>query len=64
MLLEKKLKNSRSNSVSPSQDPNRAKKKRKKSKKSLGSQVGHLGSTLKQVDSPDEIISLKVYLSF
>jgi transposase len=47
--------NSTNSSKPPSSDPNRIKSTRKKSDKKPGGQNGHQGSTLKQVDEPDEV---------
>lgn len=54
--------NSKNSSKPPSTDPNREKKKRKKSTKKPGGQSGHNGTTLKQVDNPDEVIELHIDL--
>lgn len=47
--------NSRNSSTPPSSDPQRKRKQKKPSDKKAGGQNGHQGSTLKQVDKPDEI---------
>jgi transposase len=52
--------NSKNSSKPPSQDPNRLRKTRmdkglKRGKKKQGGQVGHVGSTLVKIDSPNEI---------
>lgn len=52
--------NSKNSSKPPSQDPNRLRKTRmdkgiKRKKNKQGGQVGHPGSTLKKVETPDEI---------
>jgi len=47
--------NSSNSSTPPSSDPNRKRKQKKPSDKKAGGQNGHQGSTLKQVDKPDEI---------
>ena len=52
--------NSNNSSKPPSSDPNRLKPTRKKSGKKPGGQNGHTGSTLRQIDAPDEIEKLKV----
>jgi len=52
--------NSSNSSKPPSSDPNRLKPTRKKSGKKPGGQSGHTGSTLRQIDDPDEIEQLKV----
>jgi transposase len=62
LLLEKFGATSRNSSVPPSQDPNRQRgpgRKRKK-KKSPGGQSGHKGSTLRQVEDPDEVITIGI----
>jgi transposase len=59
LLLEaafKKPANSANSSRPPSQDPNGPKKKPKKGVRKPGGQPGHPGSTLKQVDNPDETV--------
>lgn len=60
VLLERKLKNSKNSSVPPSQDPNRVKKSKQKSIRPQGGQEGHTGTTLVQVEEPNEIISLLI----
>ena len=47
--------NSKNSSKPPASDPNRLKTSRKKSDKKPGGQRGHTGTTLKQIDEPDEI---------
>ena len=47
--------NSSNSSKPPSSDPNRLKPTRKKSGKKPGGQKGHIGTTLKQVEEPDEV---------
>ena len=47
--------NSRNSSKPPSTDPNRLKPTRKKSVKKTGGQPGHIGTTLKQIEEPDEV---------
>ena len=47
--------NSRNSSKPPSSDPNRLKPTRKKSVKKTGGQPVHVGTTLKQIDEPDEV---------
>lgn len=51
--------NSRNSSKPPSQDQNREKKK-KTTGKSRGGQDGHVGTTLEQTDTPDDVIDLPV----
>lgn len=52
--------NSQNSSKPPSSDPNRPKTSRKKSDKPRGGQPGHPGSTLQQIDEPDEIEVIKI----
>jgi len=52
--------NSNNSSKPPSSDPNREKKTRKKSNKPQGGQEGHAGSTLEQVENPDQTNELKL----
>jgi transposase len=52
--------NSSNSSKPPSSDPNRLKPTRKKSNKKPGGQKGHLGTTLKQVEEPDEVKVIKI----
>lgn len=52
--------NSSNSSKPPSSDPNRLKPTRQKSGNKPGGQKGHTGSTLRQIDDPDEIKPLKV----
>lgn len=47
--------NSRNSGTPPSRDPHRKRKQKKPGDKRAGGQNGHQGSTLKQVDNPDEI---------
>ena len=47
--------NSRNSSKPPSSDINRPKNTRKKSNKKPGGQKGHPGSTLRQIETPDEV---------
>ena len=47
--------NSSNSSKPPSSDPNRLKPTRKKSGKKPGGQKGHVGTTLKQVEEPDDV---------
>ena len=54
--------NSQNSSKPPSSDINSLKSTRKSSGKKTGGQKGHLGSTLKRVDDPDEISLLPVDL--
>ena len=52
--------NSTNSSKPPSSDPNRKKQARRKTGKKPGGQNGHVGTTLKKVDDPDEIEVIKV----
>jgi transposase len=52
--------NSKNSSVPPSQDPNGEKKKRVSSGRKPGGQLGRTGSTLSQVEEPDEIVDVKI----
>ncbi|MCZ6802572.1 MAG: DUF6444 domain-containing protein [Proteobacteria bacterium] len=52
--------NSRNSSKPPSSDLNRKKQERIKSRKKSGGQLGHVGSTLKQIEAPDGIETLKI----
>lgn len=54
--------NSKNSSKPPSSDQNRKKRQRKKSNNKAGGQNGHQGTTLKQVENPDEIIEFQVEL--
>jgi transposase len=47
--------NSRNSSKPPSSDPNRKKESKKKSDRKPGGQKGHAGTTLRQVEEPDEV---------
>jgi len=65
MVLVKRLAdrmglNSRNSSKPPSSDPNRLKPSRKKSGKKPGGQKGHVGTTLKQIEEPDDIDVIEV----
>jgi len=52
--------NSNNSSKPPSSDPNRVKKHRKKSDKKAGGQKQHPGTTLKQIETPDEVERLQI----
>ena len=52
--------NSKNSGKPPSQDPFRPKKQRVKTDKKPGAQKGHIGTTLEQVEEPDEIVKLKI----
>jgi transposase len=52
--------NSKNSGKPPSQDPFRPKKQREKTDKKPGAQKGHIGTTLEQVEEPDEIVKLKI----
>ena len=63
LLVNKLNLNSSNSSKPPSSDVNSKKKKRKKkSDKSPGGQKGHVGTTLKPVEDPDEIENLNIWL--
>ena len=51
--------NSRNSSTPPSRDPNRPRQK-KAGKRAVGGQTGHVGSTLKKVDSPDAVEVIEI----
>jgi transposase len=52
--------NSTNSSKPPSSDPNRKKQARKKSGNKAGGQNGHVGTTLKKIDDPDNVEVIKV----
>lgn len=52
--------NSTNSSKPPSSDPNRQRRPRQKSDKKAGGQEGHVGTTLKKVETPDRIETIKV----
>lgn len=52
--------NSNNSSKPPSSDPNRLKPTRKKSDKKPGGQKGHVGTTLNQIDDPDDVKVIKI----
>jgi len=52
--------NSKNSSKPPSSDPNRKKKPKSKTGKKPGGQKGHVGTTLKKIDNPDEIEEIKI----
>ena len=52
--------NSTNSSKPPSSDPNRKKQAKRKTGQKPGGQNGHVGTTLKKVDDPDEIEVIKV----
>lgn len=52
--------NSGNSSKPPSSDRNRKKQERIKSRKKSGGQAGHVGSTLKQIEDPDDIEFLEI----
>jgi transposase len=61
LLLNRMMLNSKNSSKPPSADPNREKvEKKARGNKKPGGQNGHKGSTLKQVDDPDEILQIQV----
>jgi transposase len=52
--------NSKNSSKPPSSDQNRKKTSRKKSGKKPGGQKGHVGTTLRKVENPDEVKVIKI----
>lgn len=60
LLLNRLTLNSKNSSKPPSSDPNRKKKQKKKSTNPRGGQNNHIGTTLKPVENPDEIIDLPI----
>jgi len=60
LLTNRVNKNSSNSSKPPSSDPNRLKSTRAKTDKNAGGQKGHKGSTLKQIDEPDEVEKIKL----
>ena len=52
--------NSKNSSKPPSSDPNRKKTSNKKSDKKPGGQKGHIGNTLKKVETPDKVKVIKI----
>ena len=52
--------NSTNSSKPPSSDPNRKKQTRKKSGNKPGGQKGHVGTTLKKIDTPDRVKEIKI----
>jgi transposase len=52
--------NSSNSSKPPSSDPNRLKPTRKKSGKKPGGQEGHIGTTLRQIEDPDDVIVINI----
>jgi transposase len=52
--------NSKNSSKPPSTDPNRKKTSKKKPDKKTGGQKGHLGKTLEQIETPDEIKAITI----
>ena len=52
--------NSKNSSKPPSADPNRVKEPKNKSDRKPGGQIGRRGTTLQQVDDPDEVKVLKI----
>lgn len=61
LLLNRITLNSKNSSKPPSTDPNRKKSGKKgKSHRKPGGQKGHNGTTLEQMDDPDEVTELKV----
>ena len=60
LLVNRLNLDSRTSSKPPSSDPNRKRKKKTKTGNNRGGQKGHVGTTLKQVDDPDEIEVLTI----
>jgi transposase len=62
ILVQRLGLNSSNSSIPPSQDPNRPRKTKKKvkGKRKPGGQKGHVGSTLLQTKTPDEIEELNI----
>ena len=60
LLVDRLGLNSKNSSKPPSADPNRVKEPKNKSDRKPGGQKGRLGTTLQQVDDPDEVEVLKV----
>ncbi|MCP4703508.1 MAG: IS66 family transposase [candidate division Zixibacteria bacterium] len=52
--------NSTNSSKPPSSDPNRKKRQKRKTGKKPGGQKGHVGTTLKKVDNPDNVEVINV----
>lgn len=52
--------NSQNSSKPPASDPNRLKSSRKKTGNKPGGQLGHVGTTLKQIEDPDEIAVIEI----
>ena len=60
ILLNRVTLNSKNSSKPPSSDPNRKKKKRMPSQRPSGGQEGHVGTTLRKTDKPDDVRVIKV----
>jgi transposase len=60
LLVDRLGLNSKNSSKPPSADPNRAKEPKNKSDRKPGGQIGRRGTTLLQVDDPDEVEVLKI----
>jgi transposase len=60
LLVDRLGLNSKNSSKPPSTDPNRAKEPKNKSDRKPGGQIGRRGTTLLQVDDPDEVEVLKI----
>lgn len=60
LLVDRLGLNSKNSSKPPSADPNRAKEPKNKSDRKPGGQIGRRGTTLRQVDDPDEVEVLKI----
>jgi transposase len=62
VLLNRFGATSKNSNKPPSQDPNRKKNLADGTSKKPGAQVGHVGKTLVQSDTPDEIVPIKIKL--
>lgn len=52
--------NSKNSSKPPSTDPNRKKQRKEPGERKPGGQLGHVGTTLKQVSDPDQVKDIKL----
>lgn len=60
VLVNKLGLNSRNSSKPPSSDPNRKKKRKESGVRKAGGQKGHVGTTLRKFDTPDQIENIPV----
>lgn len=60
LLVNRLTLNSRLSSKPPSSDPNRKRIKKAKGERKPGGQNGRIGTTLKKIDNPDEIVPLMI----